>query len=184
MKKNYEEQMVVQEWMTKALVELMKEHSYDSITVKQICEKAGVSRMTYYRNYVSKDDIFSSYSSYLTQLLAEEMRKHSVFTAKSYWSLLFSFIYENREFISTLVNSGKGETILDIMNANLESIIGSEHKFAALISAGGFYNMMLNWAKSNFSESPERLAETMCRMMNPVFTEMVINAYSSHFDKL
>lgn len=184
MKKNYGEQMVVQEWMTKALIELMKEHSYDSITVKQICEKAGVSRMTYYRNYVSKDDIFSSYSGYLTQLLAEEMRKHSAFTAKSYWSLLFSFIYENREFISTLVNSGKGETILDIMNTNLESIMGDEHKFAALISAGGFYNMMLSWAKGGFSESPERLAEIMCRMMNPIFTEMVISAYSSHFDKL
>ena len=44
-----------------ALSQLLKEKSFSSITVSELTKKAGVSRMTYYRNYSSKEDIFEAY---------------------------------------------------------------------------------------------------------------------------
>ena len=41
-----------------ALYALMLKTDYDNITVKDICERAGVSRMSFYRYFSKKDDIF------------------------------------------------------------------------------------------------------------------------------
>ena len=35
----------------------MEQHSYDQITVTDITKKAGVSRMSFYRHFDSKDDV-------------------------------------------------------------------------------------------------------------------------------
>ena len=118
MKKDYGEKMVVQEWMATALLDLMKEQSYDSITITQITQKAGVSRMTYYRNYVEKEDILEFYGNYLSELFAQKIRDTDSFSAKDYWNLLFEFIFENREYIEALITSGNGDIILNAMKGN------------------------------------------------------------------
>lgn len=40
-----------------ALLKLIYIKPLSSITVSELCEKGGVSRMTFYRNYDSKEDI-------------------------------------------------------------------------------------------------------------------------------
>lgn len=40
--------------LNKALYELLLENSFDSLTVSQICEKAGVHRATFYKHFVDK----------------------------------------------------------------------------------------------------------------------------------
>ena len=40
-----------------ALIQLMHTKDYNDITITDITKRAGVSRMSYYRNYKSKDDI-------------------------------------------------------------------------------------------------------------------------------
>ena len=44
-----------------ALYSLLLRKNYEDISVKEICERAGVSRMSFYRYYNKKDDIFVDY---------------------------------------------------------------------------------------------------------------------------
>ncbi|MBR6940531.1 MAG: TetR/AcrR family transcriptional regulator, partial [Clostridia bacterium] len=46
---------LTRECITTALLIIIREKDYDEITITDITEKAGVSRMAYYRNYKSKD---------------------------------------------------------------------------------------------------------------------------------
>ena len=48
-------------WIVNALLHLMKEKTFYNISIKEICEKAGVSRLTYYRNFKNKEDIVTYY---------------------------------------------------------------------------------------------------------------------------
>ena len=53
----------------------MKKAPYEKITISQIAERAGVPRMTYYRNYKTKEDVLKNYSEYLTEELAHMFRE-------------------------------------------------------------------------------------------------------------
>ena len=44
-----------------ALYQLMFKYEYDDISVKDICDKARISRMSFYRYFTCKDDIFINY---------------------------------------------------------------------------------------------------------------------------
>lgn len=43
--------------LKKTMHKLMKEKSFTSITVKELCEKAGVSRRSFYRYYMDKYEL-------------------------------------------------------------------------------------------------------------------------------
>ena len=45
------------EWLADALLSLMEEQDYSKITVKDICNKADLSRQTFYNFFIGKDDI-------------------------------------------------------------------------------------------------------------------------------
>jgi AcrR family transcriptional regulator len=41
-----------------ALIELLRETPYESVTVSDICQRAGVGRSAFYQHYTCKDDLF------------------------------------------------------------------------------------------------------------------------------
>ena len=47
--------------ITDALLQLLQEDSFKIITVKQVCDRAGVSRMTFYRYYHTTEEVFRFY---------------------------------------------------------------------------------------------------------------------------
>ena len=61
MKKRSESNRLAKECIVTALIELMKVREYNAISITDITKKAGVSRMAYYRNYSSKEDILNKY---------------------------------------------------------------------------------------------------------------------------
>ena len=68
MDRQNEANVLTKECILTALLRLMEEKSYESISITDITTLAGVSRMAYYRNYTSKDDI-------LLKRLEDEERK-------------------------------------------------------------------------------------------------------------
>lgn len=49
------------EWITLALLELLKTKKIAKLTVSEVVKKAGVSRMAFYRNYESLEQVFMAY---------------------------------------------------------------------------------------------------------------------------
>ncbi|RIP27513.1 TetR/AcrR family transcriptional regulator, partial [Staphylococcus gallinarum] len=51
----------------KALITLLKHKKYDDISVKDICEVAGISRGTFYLHYKDKFDLVEQYQFEITK---------------------------------------------------------------------------------------------------------------------
>lgn len=51
--------------ITDTLLRLMQTYPYNQITVKQIILEAHVARKTFYRNFLSKDDVLDSYLNHI-----------------------------------------------------------------------------------------------------------------------
>ena len=52
---------IIKDSITEALIHLMRNKEYSRITISEIVKKAGVSRISFYRNFNSKEDIIIKY---------------------------------------------------------------------------------------------------------------------------
>ena len=57
MDKNQSKYFYTASLMDEALLALLQKKDYESITVKEVCEKAGVNRSTFYLHYENMDDL-------------------------------------------------------------------------------------------------------------------------------
>ena len=51
--------------MDKALIELLEKKDFEYITIKEICEKAGVNRSTFYLHYENTVDLLREATQYI-----------------------------------------------------------------------------------------------------------------------
>ena len=52
---------LAKDYIIEALLQLLKKHSFEDITVTDIANKAGVTRVTFYRNFNSKEEIIKNH---------------------------------------------------------------------------------------------------------------------------
>lgn len=163
----------VKKEMYKALLYLMKNKAFSSISVSDITSEAGVSRMAFYRNYSKIEDILVEYLDQIVEkykgIVVENdtAEREKVFYEKNYMLNCFSFFYAHHEFIDALITAGMGDLFLAKITEYL--ILkwiepGQETREAILrISAyaGSIYNMYREWSREGFQEEPEEVAEIL-----------------------
>lgn len=66
-----------------ALLELLEKKDLSYITVKEICEKAGVNRSTFYLHYETINDLLGECSEYINEQFLKYMKEHGL-TAESF----------------------------------------------------------------------------------------------------
>lgn len=160
----------VKQDMYKALLWLMGTKPFSSISVSDITSAAGVSRMSFYRNYKSIEDILTEHlnevvEEYKTEEVEEnDTRSKQVFYEKKYMLHCFRFFYLHRAFIDALIAAGMGDLFLAKITEYLiwkwiDTETGTREEILRISAfAGSIYNMYREWSKGEFLESPEAVA--------------------------
>ena len=100
-----DKQRFTKECLYLSLMQLLKKKSIKAITVKELCEKAGLSRMAFYRNYSIVEDILEEHIEYdLCGGDLDEGYANSVGLEKLITDYYF-YLKENRAFVLLLVDS-------------------------------------------------------------------------------
>ena len=76
MKRKNEAHELVLQCLTEALLKLMEKKPFNEINVSELCEKAGVARASFYRNYDSMQEILTNYLSSVTDDGQDEQTKY------------------------------------------------------------------------------------------------------------
>ena len=93
----------VLESLTSALIGLMKTKSFDKITVTELCEKACVGRVSFYRNYNSKQDILVKYLAACTNEWWQEFsQKPEKEFYENFWPSLLDEFKKQKELLLLL----------------------------------------------------------------------------------
>ena len=157
----------VKQNMYKALLKLIEDKTFSSISVSDITSEANVSRMSFYRNYNAIEDILKEH---LVEVVEEYRAKEpdteskTVFYEKKYMLRCFRFFYLHREFIDALITAGMGDLFLaKITEYLIQKWIDAEkgtreEKLRISAFAGAIYNMYREWSKGGFLELPEDVA--------------------------
>lgn len=158
-------------YMAEALIILMKNKPLDKITVSNITKKAGVSRMSYYRYFTSKIEIFESYMDYILTLYSHEVDEVNHYPIKSYEHLLSSFYFfkNYKDFVLCLDSANLTDILLIRLNKYIESqLIGLPDNafdyYSSYYYAGALCNVYIQWIKSGMQASPEDMATIVYKL--------------------
>lgn len=143
-------------YIAEALVLLMKKKDYSSITNKEITDKAGLSHITIYRNFNSKDEILKYY---LTGIFEEWKLEWNDNNNIAY--NIFTFFQKNKEIIDLLYKAHLEHFLVDNIlsccdykKEDINIIAYSKVTVAYLIF--GWCN---EWYKRGMIETPEEMAK-------------------------
>src|SRR5438045_8935284 len=97
-----------QDLLGDALIELMHEKPFDSITVQEVLDRAAVGRSTFYAHFRDKDDLFLSDVEHFFELVSTMLtRRHDTSNRVAPVRELFIHIADARKIHESLVASGK-----------------------------------------------------------------------------
>ena len=153
-----------------ALLQLMQKQDYNSISITDLTSRAGVSRMSYYRHYKSKDDILIDYMYRIVREYAAEFSGSSFLSDfQSYEHILYSLKYlkKYKDYVLCLKKANRAEILLKGLDMYMLSVTGSEQgtaldKYQLYYYSGALYNLYMHWIGDGMEEKPETIAALIC----------------------
>ena len=163
---NRQQKEINQQCLYLALMELLKQKPIEKITIGELCDTAGVSRMTFYRSYNYKEDILLQHLEECFESYMQEI------PLQNYYEVALSFFrfWEIREkdFLIAVVKSGLSYQLMDRFYVYLDQIIPSMVSenvppFVRSFLAGGLYRMLMDWMKEGAKTTPEERAAFLAK---------------------
>lgn len=158
---------LVSEYITDTLLMLMRKEDYKEISITEICEKAGVTRMSFYRNFESKEDILKRWIESVTDTfltVSEISFKND--SSKDYFVKLFTHMKQHQEICEALYKADLIYLVKEQFDRGFLSIYHDEYDdYKSYFLAGGIYNVFLLWLMNGCAETPEELADRMTDML-------------------
>lgn len=157
------------ECIMEALLQLMQTKDYDAITITDLTRRAGVSRMSYYRNYHSKDEILTDY---MYRIITEYARDLNFSTIRSgfqtYEHILQSLKYlrKYKDYVLCLQKANRSEILLQGLDHYMLTVTNaSEKAFSEKCGlyyySGALYNIFLHWLREGMQEDIETIAQVI-----------------------
>ena len=163
-----------------ALVALMQEKPFDTITVQDVLDRAKVGRSTFYSHYSDKDDLLMSdaeefFESVAGLLSARGDTSDRVFPVREF----FGHITEAEQFLDALMSAGK-------LNDNMElarglfargierrlselprgrGISAEERPAIAFAHAGALLSLLTWWIDRGMRQPPEEMDQLFHKMV-------------------
>lgn len=151
---------LAKDYIAEALLQLIEKQKYEDITITDIANKAGVTRITFYRNFNSKDEIVKSYLDTITdEFIKTSKIQYSPNNFKEYIVRLFTHLEKNKKIGILLYKSNIIHFLKDEFDRIfLAKATDKNEKYHYAFISGGLYNLYYYWIKNNFKESPQELA--------------------------
>ncbi len=153
----------VGEYIMDALLLLMKKRNYHDITITEICEKAGVTRMSFYRNFESKEDILRKWITGVTDnFLKVSGISYKNESTESYFTKLFTHLEQYKTMCTAMYRAGLIYLIKEQFDRVFIELHSKEYDdYKSYFLAGGIYNVFLLWLQGGCKERPEELADRL-----------------------
>lgn len=105
----------VVEHLTGAMLALLEEKPIGEISVSELCDRAGVGRTSFYRNFETKEDIVRKHIEYLFQEWVDKCKESPGLSVRETVRVVFSHFEANRAFYGLLNKRGLVYLLKDII---------------------------------------------------------------------
>lgn len=158
---------LAKECIVSALIKLSAKKPLSSITISELCSKAGVSRMTFYRNYKSLEDIFGRHLTEVFEQYRNDADSCSelsdgIYYDNAHMTHYFNYLYDNRDFLDGLMRCGMGISFLNMLNEYiLHKWQNYADKYTLISFSGSLYNMFYTWQLNYYEDTARHLVKSL-----------------------
>ena len=157
------------DYITIALYYLMSKKDYESTTVTDICNKARVSRMSFYRYFNNKEDIFINYCDERFEEFFAQVKQKNINDIRSFMIEIFLFLKKYARQVNVLKKAHKENLIVEkftdygtYLAQHINLMVDNNpiaNRILAAFLAGGTANILLLWFELGLDVPPEEMAE-------------------------
>lgn len=160
---------LTREYIIKAFEKLLESNDFDKLSVCDIVEKAGVSRMSFYRNFKSKEDLVFQ----LFDELTKELRTNIInLETKNQYTILkeyFEIFKKYKNQILSLANSNISKTIGTTMIQKFHSNVPHDYmsktsKYIPIYYFSAITHVLIQWLVDGTNESTDEMARLICSL--------------------
>ena len=172
--------------MDEALITLLEKKDFEYITIKEICDTAGVNRSTFYLHYENTFDLlqettryildkhFAYYSSdtkEITARFANAELKDLLFITSEYLVPYLTFIKDNQRIFRVSIKNFNSLSLNDVYRKMFEHIFNpilerfsvpeNERSYMMKFYLTGVYAIVMEWLDRNCSDDMETITEVI-----------------------
>ena len=163
-----------------ALITLMQEKPFDTITVQDVLDRARVSRSTFYSHYSDKDDLLMSDAEEFFEAISMSLSAHGdnsdrVFPVQEF----FAHLSDVQPFYKALVKSGKFQENMELARGHFargierrlselpraQTIPPNERSAIAFTHAGALLSLLTWWLDRGMRETPAEMDQLFHRLV-------------------
>lgn len=163
---------MMKSYIVDALLILMSEKEFQSITIEEIAAKAGVNRSTYYRHFNGKEDIIFYFLDSVMREYLEKIRLQKP-DLKSYLQNMFRHYLKYKKQMLSIYNAGLSLILLRVLEKNFHSQIDTnkplEEQYKISFYIGGIFSHLQMWFSRGMQESPEAMTQIALSVLPPQF---------------
>ncbi|MFD1432724.1 TetR/AcrR family transcriptional regulator [Lacticaseibacillus yichunensis] len=163
-----EQQELSRESLQLALFDLMQHEAFASITVSALAARAGISRMGFYRNYDTKEQVLSDYFDRRVAPFYDALSASVDQGPASISQAYFAYIDRHSTLFEVLIQSGAENVLIDRFTYYVDHFYRDHVKtvpftgdyafFWTSFVAAGLYKMTIDWLKTGKRASVATLA--------------------------
>lgn len=159
-------------YLAEGLISLMSRKNFEDISVTEICKRAGVSRMTYYRYFEDKHSILNYYMmKIIKNYITENKNAENSVDLHDFERIKECFVFFRRysEFVMCLKKANLSSILLDELNKYMKEHedkknSGMTRTYQMYYFAGALYNVFMNWLEGGMKESEENMAQIIVNL--------------------
>lgn len=167
--------------ITDALLQLMNASPYDEITVKQIILESHVSRKTFYRNFLSKDDVLDAYIDGVMYQYMKSLEQMGSCQPSVILDIIFSFCMQHQSLLFLLRDNHLMHLLLDKWNTFIPMIHGQlvgdnctmfqslspeQVSYVIACNVGAVWNVIMKWIENDTKDKPDDIKTTLLKYIN------------------
>lgn len=151
-------------YIEEALLELLKERSFSLISVTDVVKKSGVSRASFYRNYLNLNQVIYEYAerSFEKQFGISGNMKESIY-------LILQHYYKHRNVLILLNRNKLLGTMDDLLYRKtlneIKSLQAFNNKYQPYFFAGAAAGFVKGWIENDFTDPPELMVELFVKLL-------------------
>jgi AcrR family transcriptional regulator len=169
------------------MLELLFEQRYESITVQDILDRAGIGRSTFYSHYYDKEDVLASIAEEMLGTFSQQFSQRNAQQGIVPGLELFEHVQQHYQYFQAMLRGYAGEVLWEAAQNALGKTIEQSIKtnytgksspsipwpLIAQYLSGAFLSLLRWWLNAEMPYTPEQMEKIFQQLALPGIQRMV-----------